>query len=219
MSEFKMSNSIDSIDLKIRLNKHGHKYKYIKLSELSIDKKYEVTAFEIININGQNKVSVVLDNEYELLLPDRFMKTISENIYELNDKEWSTIYIFHRYIKTLENGKLYYRIEFQGNSLDSTVIKVLNKLNEEDYKYKHIQLSDLNINEPYKISTFKIITTKYGERVSVLLDNRYMLLLPYSFVNGISEEDIDKYDGEMYMMYKGKKNFNNGKSIYLIEFQ
>lgn len=219
MSGLQLSSSIDSVDLKVRLNNYGNKYKFIKLSELITDKKYEVTAFEIINTKGQDRVSVVLDNKYKLFLPDRFFKIISGNIYEMNDKEWSTIYIYYRYKKILDNGNLYHRIEFEGNSLDTTVINVLKKLNAEDYKYKYIQLSDLNINELYKISTFNKITTKYGERVSVLLDNRYMLILPYRFVNSISELDIDRYDGEMYMIYKGKKNLDNGNLIHLIEFQ
>lgn len=219
MSELKMSGSIDSVDLKVRLNKYGYKYKFIKLSELVTDKKYEITAFELINISGQDKVSVVLDNKYKLFLPDRFFKIISGNIYEMNDKEWSTLYLYYRYKKIFDNGDLYHRIEFEGNSLDSTVINVLKQLNAEDYQYKYIKLSDLNINEPYKISSFKKIDTKNGERVSALLDHRHMLLLPYRFVNSISKLDIDRYDGEMYMKYKGKKTLDNGKSIHLIEFE
>ena len=219
MFELKTSNPIDSVDLKVRLNKHGYKYKFIKLSELVIDKKYEVTAFEIININGQERISAVLDNKYRLFLPDRFFKIISGNIYEMNDKEWSTLYLYYRYIKTFDNGDLYHRIEFEGNSFDTTVNKVLKKLNEEVYQYKYIKLSDLNINELYKITTIRKVDTKYGERVSVLLDNKDMLLLPQRFVNCISELDIDRYDGEMYMKYKGKKNLDNRKSIHLIEFE
>jgi len=46
-----------------------------------------------------------------------------------------------------------------------------------------------------------------------------MLLLPYRFNYSISEIDIDKYDGEMYMIYKDKKNLEDGKSIHLIEFE
>ncbi|CAI6361984.1 unnamed protein product [Macrosiphum euphorbiae] len=219
MSELKMSDSIDSVDLKVRLNKYGYKYKFIKLSELVTDKKYEVNAFELVNINGQDKVSVVLDNKYKLILPDRYFKTISENIYEINDKEWSTLYLYYRYKKILDNGDSYHRIEFEGNSFDTTVIKVLKQLNAEDYDYRYIKLSDLNINDSYKISSFKKIDTKYGERVSALLDHRYMLLLPYRFVNSISELDIERYDGEMYMKYKGKKTLDNRKTIHLIEFE
>jgi len=96
-----MSDSIYTVDLKVRLNKQGYKYKYIKLTELVTDKKYEVTAFEIINTNGQDKVSVVLDNKYKLFLPDRFFKIIAGNIYEMNDKKWSTLYIYYRYEKNV----------------------------------------------------------------------------------------------------------------------
>ncbi|CAI6374372.1 unnamed protein product [Macrosiphum euphorbiae] len=163
MSELKMS---DSVDLKVRLNEYGYKYKFIKLSELVSDKRYEVTAFELVIINGWDKVSVVLDNKYKLILPDRFFKTISENIYEMNDKEWSKLYLYYRYKKILDNGDSYHRIEFEGNSFDTTVIKVLKKLNEEYYKYT--KLSDLNINELYKITTIRKVNTKYGERVSVV---------------------------------------------------
>ncbi|CAI6370133.1 unnamed protein product [Macrosiphum euphorbiae] len=214
MSELKMS---DSVDLKVRLNEYGYKYKFIKLSELVSDKRYEVTAFELVIINGWDKVSVVLDNKYKLILPDRFFKTISENIYEMNDKEWSTLYLYYRYKKILDNGDSYHRIEFEGNSFDTTVIKVLKKLNEEYYKYT--KLSDLNINELYKITTIRKVDTKYGERVSVVLNNKDMLLLPQRFVNIISELDIDRYDGEMYMKYKGKKTLDNRKTIHLIEFE
>jgi len=80
--------------------------------------------------------------------------------------------------KMFVNGNLYHRIEVEGNTLNTTVINVLKQLYSEDYKYQYIQLSDLNINELYNISSFKKTDTKYGERVSVLLDNRYMLLLP-----------------------------------------
>jgi len=219
MSELKMSSSIDSVDLKVRLNKYGYKYKCIKLSELETNKRYVVTAFEVININGQDKVSVLLDGKYKLILPDRFFKTISKNIYEMNDKEWSTVYIYYRFKKIFDNGDSYHRIEFEGNSFDTNVIKVLKELNEEVYQYNYIKLSDLKIHNPYKISSLKKIDTKYGERVSALLEHRYMLLLPQRFVNCISELDIDKYDGEMYMIYKGKKTLDNGKSIHWIEFE
>ncbi|CAI6365353.1 unnamed protein product [Macrosiphum euphorbiae] len=218
MSELEMSSSIDSVDLKVRLNKYGYKYKFIKLSELAADKRYEVTAFELVNINGQDKVSVVLDNKYKLILPDRFFKTISENIYEMNNKEWSFTFITG-IKKILDNGDSYHRIEFEGNSFDTTVIKVLKKLNEEDYKYKYTKLSDLNINELYKITTITKVDTKYGERVSVLLNIMDMLLLPQRFVNIISELVIDRYDGEMYMKYKAKKTLDNRKTIHLIEFE
>jgi len=105
----------DAVPLKIRLNKQGYMYKYIKLLELEINKKYEVTAFEIINTNGQDKVSVVLDNKYKLFLPNRYLRIISNNLYEMNDFQWNTFYIYYIYAKMFDNGDIYHHLEFEAD--------------------------------------------------------------------------------------------------------
>jgi hypothetical protein len=209
----------DAIPLKVCLNKQGHKYKYIKLSELEINKKYEVTAFEIINTNQNKKISVILDNKYKLFLPNRYLNIISENLYEMNDFEWNTFYIYYRYEKMFDNGDVYHHLEFEADILNDFINKLLKELNTEVLTFKYIQFSDLNINEKNKITSFKKINTKYGKRISILLNNIHILLLPYRYVNTISKQDIDQYNGEMYIIYKGKKLLDNGKSIHLIEFE
>ena len=137
----------------------------------------------------------------------------------MNDFQWNTFYIYYRYEKMFDNGDTYHRLEFEVDSSNTITDNLLKELNTEYFTYSYIQLSDLNINEKNRITSFKKITTKFGERISVLLNNKYILILPYRFVNAISEQDIDIYNGEMYIIYKGKKVFDNGKSFHLLEFE
>jgi len=137
----------DAIPLKVRLNKQSYNYKYIKLSELEINKKYEVTAFEIINTNKNEKISAILDNNYKLFLPNRYLRIISNNLYEMNDFQSNTFYIYYRYEKIFDNGDTYHHLEFETDIPNTVTDNLLKELNTEYFTYKYIQLSDLNINE------------------------------------------------------------------------
>lgn len=210
------------MDLITRLNKQGCKYEYIKLSDLKIDEKYKATNFEIINTKYGDRVSVILNNKYNLFLPNRLFKTISENLYEMSLDKWNLDewYIQCKGSKILDNGFIYHFIEFQSNSPNRK--NLLLQLNSQGLEYEHINLSDLNINKAYKINTFKMITTKYCNQISVILNNKYKLILPHRFNNIISQQDIDNYNNdykEMSLIYKGKKNIDNGKTFHIIEFE
>jgi len=133
----------DSMALITRLNKQGYKYEFV------------ATAFEIVNTNWDDKVSVILNNKYKIFLPNRFFKIISENLYEMNDNEWNTFYIYYRYEKKYDNGNVYHHMEFEADTLNTTVNNLLKQLNGEDFMYKYIKLYALIINEKYKITTFK----------------------------------------------------------------
>lgn len=56
---------------------------------------------------------------------------------------------------------------------------------------------------------------------AVILNNKYKLILPHRFNNIIPQQDIDNYNNnynEMSLIYKGKKNIDNGKTVHIIEF-
>jgi len=100
----------------------------------------------------------------------------------MNENEWDTWYIYYRYEKKFDNGNVDHHLKFKTNNKNKVVNNLLMQLNTEDVKYKYVQSSDLNINEKYKIVTFKNITTKYSDQVSVSLDNKYKLILNHRFV-------------------------------------
>lgn len=96
-------------------------------------------------------------------------KILAEHLYEVHGTP-----VFHgtpvknhwcKGNKILDNGFIYHFIEFQSNSPNRK--NLLLQLNSQGLEYEHINLSDLNINEAYKINTFKMITTKYCNQISL----------------------------------------------------
>ncbi|KAF0749761.1 Uncharacterized protein FWK35_00019956 [Aphis craccivora] len=63
----------DSISLITRLNN----------KDLKVDEKYKANNFEIINTKFGSRVSVILNNKYKLLLPDKYLDIISQYLYEI----------------------------------------------------------------------------------------------------------------------------------------
>lgn len=54
---------------------------------------------------------------------------------------------------------------------------------------------------------FKLIITKYGNQVSIILNNKYKLFLSHRFVNAVFQQVIDNYNSNLRkipLIYKGK---------------
>lgn len=101
----------------------------------------------------------------------------------------------------------------------SDSISLITRLNKKGYKYEYIKLSDLKIDEKYKANSFEIINTKFGNKVSVILNNKFKLLLPNKYLDIISQHLYLMNETEIFIIYKGKTNLDNGKSVHLIEFE
>lgn len=101
----------------------------------------------------------------------------------------------------------------------SVSIPLITRLNKKGYKYEYIKLSDLSVDEKYKANDFEIINTKFGNRVSVILNNKYKLILPDKYLDIISQYLYEMNDFEIFIIYKGKKNLNNGQTVHLMEFE
>jgi len=68
----------------------------------------------------------------------------------------------------------------------SDSISLITRLNKKGYKYEYVKLSDLKVDEKYKTNDFEIINTKFGNRVTVILSNKYKLFLPDKYLDIIS---------------------------------
>jgi len=101
-------------NLKELLNKCNSQYDFIKVCELEHEKKYEVTCFENINTKFGKKISVVLDNKYKIILPDRFLNEFTkEKISTYNQNSKTKINLIYNGLKKLKNGKSMHLIDFE----------------------------------------------------------------------------------------------------------
>ena len=89
------------------------------------------------------------------------------------------------------------------------------------YEYEFKKLCDLEIDKIFKTSNFTIIKTRYGNKLSVILDDKFKIILPDRFMNIIkSEEDLENLNSKTYnLIYKGKKSLNNGNFFHEIKFE
>lgn len=83
------------------------------------------------------------------------------------------------------------------------------------------KLGDLEIDKPYKASNFTFIKTKYGDKLSVLLDEKFRIILPDRFMNVIrTYEELEELNFKTYnMVYNGKKSLNGDRFVHDIKFE
>lgn len=97
--------------LKTLLDIPGSNLKFVKFSELEIRKKYHTSSFEFIKTKYGEKLTVVLDNEFKLVLPDRLSKLTKKDVQDLNlDNNYFFIY---NGMEILTNGYKQHLITFE----------------------------------------------------------------------------------------------------------
>ena len=66
------------MDVLYRLNKSPHENKFTKLYELTLDESYIITGAEIIGTKYGLKLLVTLNDTYNVILPDRYLKALEK---------------------------------------------------------------------------------------------------------------------------------------------
>ena len=83
------------------------------------------------------------------------------------------------------------------------------------------KLGDLTLGKPYLIVSAKLINTKYGKKVSVLLEGNIKVILPtrYTTLAESSDSKLLEYleSGKIYMIYRGIKTSGSFK-MHDLEF-
>lgn len=93
---------------------------------------------------------------------------------------------------------------------------ILNKLSSS---FQTKKINELEIDQKYKCSNFKIIKTKYGNQITVMLDNDYYVFLPNRFTKILKQEDLDIMNkNEVSLLYLGSKHYDNGNTSNEISF-
>ena len=89
------------------------------------------------------------------------------------------------------------------------------------YEYEFKKLCDLEIDKLYKTSNFTILKTKYGNKLSVILDEELKMIFPDRFMNIVkTDKDLENLNSKSYnLIYKGERSLNNGKFIHEIKFE
>lgn len=99
-----MENFLENF--KTLLNKcNDSNHKFVKLCNLEEGKKYEVTGFENINTRYGKKVTVILNDEYKIILPDDYINICNENMtkYNLSSNRLNLTYNGLKYSRHLIN--------------------------------------------------------------------------------------------------------------------
>jgi len=96
----------------------------------------------------------------------------------------------------------------------------LNKMNNG---YTFIKFNDLEQGKPYKVNKFIMIDTKFGKRISVVLNDEYMLNLPERYTNEFTENKITWYNTSsktrLNLIYNCEKILKNGKTRHDFDFK
>lgn len=97
---------------------------------------------------------------------------------------------------------------------------ILNKINNG---HTFIKFNDLEQGKPYKVNSFEKINTKFGKKLSVVLNDEFILSLPERYTNAFTEKQITLYntssDKNLNLIYNGEKKLNKGKTMHLIDFE
>lgn len=95
----------------------------------------------------------------------------------------------------------------------------LNKINNG---YTFIKCNYLEQGKPYKVNKFIKIDTKFGKRLSVVLNDEYMLNLPDRYTNEFTENEITCYntnsETKFNLIYNGETFLKNGKTRHDFNF-
>ena len=95
-------------------------------------------------------------------------------------------------------------------------------LNNCNTQHEFVKLCDLEQEKKYEVTCFENINTKFGKKISVILDSKYKVILPDRFSTVFTKEIISTYNQKsktkFNLIYNGLKNLKNGKTMHLIDF-
>lgn len=95
-------------------------------------------------------------------------------------------------------------------------------LNKIKTGYTFITFKDLEQGKPYEINSFQKIKSKFGKKLSVILNDDLMLILPDRFTDEYTDKQITWYntttENKLNLIYKGEINLKNGKTMYDFSF-
>ncbi|CAG5079599.1 Protein of unknown function [Cotesia congregata] len=92
--------------------------------------------------------------------------------------------------------------------------EAINKVNHLEDFLPTKKLTDLTVNNEYRISELKIVNTKFGPRIIAIIDDLYVVFLPARTAKLLKDpEDIKKFNvaalkKELFLLYLGGQ-FNN----------
>ena len=98
-----------------------------------------------------------------------------------------------------------------------THIQTLKEILNASHEY--IKLANLELNTEYDITGGQLIESLYGNRVQLILNNKYKLWLPERYVKLLTNEDIQTLvTNKLKLVYNGKKDLHNSKVKHDIIF-
>lgn len=84
-------------------------------------------------------------------------------------------------------------------------------------------LIHLNQGENYDVTSFKCMQTKYGQKLAIILNNEFKLIVPNNFQNKIIMRYLKKYQIEnnvkLILLHNGLDNLPNGFKTHSITFE
>lgn len=189
---------------------------FIKFTDLEVDRKYKVHDLTLIDGVIHNKARefgrVQIDIGF-LTLPERYDRTVQRLHLEkaLNVED---LYIVYRGQDTFYGYPTLYHINFLADNISLNLARTLNAVGS----YSHIKLSELQVNQKYKVyqvKKYKSSFKKSGEsgtnRIGVRIDlEDGYLLLPELFDQYL--EHLQSRDTEnLYIVLKPKGRYNDIK--------
>lgn len=93
--------------LRAKLN---NSFDFKKLIELEINKKYQASNFQFLDTKHGKRITVVLDNNFKIFLPEGFLKKIEKSDLKLLNE--NSQYITYKGLEDIGNNKTKHKIEF-----------------------------------------------------------------------------------------------------------
>lgn len=98
-------------------------------------------------------------------------------------------------------------------------MELLNKINAFSSLSTFKNMSELNIDEKYPVMEIKQITTKYGKKVVVELEDGFSICLPQRFDEKASEYLKLNDIGSLFFVYLGMKDVGKPQPAHMFKFE
>ncbi|KAK0073289.1 hypothetical protein PV326_013561 [Microctonus aethiopoides] len=172
-------------------------------SELESNVEYDVTNIKTVNTKFGQRIIMTFNNEFDGFLPQRIVKFLLDDIEEYTQIVGG---IEHQNLIMHYIGGKYGACEFYtGEEINRYLVELdftkLNRISRTDAFLPKKPWSELQPQTKYDVTSMKIVKTKYGDRIVIIIDDEYSVFLPERIAQFLLN------DGEQFLqMLEAVKN-------------